>query len=194
MSIIETRDDVIKWKRFPRNWPFVREIHRSPVNSPHKGQWRGALMLSLICVWINGWVNNREADDFRRYRAHYDVTVMIYHHGNKSHLPITYFAVVQSFWNDAHNTAAIEQLKRMLWTNEILRDLSLIWVSGGYPILYSSLEPTKILIVSSFEKTYGNVFRITDTLWRESLVTGRFPSQRTSTITEPWYFPAVCLK
>ena len=57
-------------------WPLVRGIHRSPVNSPHKGQWRGALMFSLICVWINGWVNNREAGDLRRYRAHYDVTVM----------------------------------------------------------------------------------------------------------------------
>ena len=45
-------------------------------NSPHKGQWRGALMLSLICVWINGWVNNREAGDLRCYRVHYDVTVM----------------------------------------------------------------------------------------------------------------------
>ena len=53
-----------------------RGIHRSPVNSPHKDQWRGALMFSLICVWINGWVNNREAGDLRRYRAHYDVTVM----------------------------------------------------------------------------------------------------------------------
>ena len=54
-----------------------REIHRSPVNSPHKGQWRAALMFSLICVWINGWVNNRgEAGDLRRYRAHFDVTVM----------------------------------------------------------------------------------------------------------------------
>ena len=190
------RDDVIKWKHFPRYWPFVRGIHRSPVNSPHKGQWRGALMFSLIyariknkrlsthsrgwwfetlscslwrhrnevasevrhgwvssefyvlwprsslyqiaacrqlydrvlleptvpvstilfdyivrkhddvikwmcgeftgqrciprtkasdaellcfsliCVWINSWVNNREAGDLRRYRAHYDVTVM----------------------------------------------------------------------------------------------------------------------
>ena len=46
------------------------------VNSPHKGQWRGALMFSLLCVWINGWVNNREACDLRRYRAHCDVTVM----------------------------------------------------------------------------------------------------------------------
>ena len=69
-------DDVIKWKHFPRNWSFVRGIHWSPVNSPHKGQWRGALMFSLICVWINGWENNREAGDLRRYRAHYDVIVM----------------------------------------------------------------------------------------------------------------------
>ena len=51
--------------------------HLSPVNSPHKGQWRGAWMFSLICVWINGWVNNREAGDQRRYRAHYDVIVML---------------------------------------------------------------------------------------------------------------------
>ena len=51
-------------------------IHRSPVNSLHKGQWRGALMFPLICVWINGWVNNGEAGDLRRYRAHYDVTLM----------------------------------------------------------------------------------------------------------------------
>ena len=70
-------DDVIKWKHFPRYWPFVRGIHRSPVNSPHKGQWRGALMFSLICARINGWVNNREAGDLRRYRAHYDVIVMV---------------------------------------------------------------------------------------------------------------------
>ena len=69
-------DDVIKWKHFPRNWPFVRGIHRSPVNSQHKGQWRGALMFSLICVWINDWENNHEAGDLRRYRAYYDVTIM----------------------------------------------------------------------------------------------------------------------
>ena len=61
---------------FPRYWPFVRGIHRSPVNYLHKGQWRGALMFSLICIWINGWVNNGEAGDLRRSRAHYDVIVM----------------------------------------------------------------------------------------------------------------------
>ena len=74
----QIHDDVIKWKHFPRYWPFVRGIHPFPVNSPHKGQWRRALMFLLICVWINGWVNNREAGDLRRYLAHYDVSVMSY--------------------------------------------------------------------------------------------------------------------
>ena len=70
-------DNVIKWKHFPRYWPFVRGIHRSMVNSPHKGQWRGPLMFSLICARINGWVNNREAGDLRLNRAHYDIIVMM---------------------------------------------------------------------------------------------------------------------
>ena len=43
---------------------------------PHT-QASDALMFPLICVWINGWVNNRGAGDLRRYRAHYDVSVMI---------------------------------------------------------------------------------------------------------------------
>ena len=41
--------------------------HRSPVNSPHKGQWRGALIFPLIYAWINAWSNNREAGDLRRH-------------------------------------------------------------------------------------------------------------------------------
>ena len=57
-------DDVIKWKHFPHYWPFVWGIHRPLVNSPHKDQW------------TNGWVNNRDAGDLRRHRAHYDVIVM----------------------------------------------------------------------------------------------------------------------
>ena len=61
---------------FPCYWPFVRGIHRSPMNSPHKGQWSGALRFHLIRAWINGLVNNREAGDLRRHRAYYNVTVM----------------------------------------------------------------------------------------------------------------------
>ena len=50
----------------------------SPVTgeSSHKHQWRGDLMFSLICAWINGWVNNGEAGDLRRHCAYYDITVM----------------------------------------------------------------------------------------------------------------------
>ena len=62
---------------FPRYWPFVRGIHRSPVNSPHKGQWRGTLMFSVISAWRNGWANNREPDYLRPHHAHYDVIVML---------------------------------------------------------------------------------------------------------------------
>ena len=85
-------DDVIKSKHFPRYWQFVRGIHRSPVNSPHKGQWHGALVFSLICVWINGWVNNREAGDLRRYCAHCDVSAMAtrIYLSRPQHFPIHY--------------------------------------------------------------------------------------------------------
>ena len=61
-------DDVIKWKHFPYYWTFVRD----------KGQWHGALFLIFfIWAWTNGLVNNGDADDLRRHRAHYDVTLML---------------------------------------------------------------------------------------------------------------------
>ena len=56
---------------FPSYSPFVRGIHRTPVDSSNKGQWRGALVFSLICAWTNAWANNRDACDLRRNRAHY---------------------------------------------------------------------------------------------------------------------------
>ena len=55
---------------FSASLAFVREIHQSPVGSPHKCQWHGALMFSLICAWTNGWANSRDASDLRRHRAH----------------------------------------------------------------------------------------------------------------------------
>ena len=63
-------EDVIKWKHFQRYRPFVRGILRWPVNSSRKGQWRGALVFSLIHAWTNGWANNRDAGDLRRHRTH----------------------------------------------------------------------------------------------------------------------------
>ena len=52
-------------------------IHRWPVDSPHKGQWRGALTFSLTWAWTNGWANIRDARDSIRHRAHYDVIATI---------------------------------------------------------------------------------------------------------------------
>ena len=69
----------------------MRGIHRSAVNFPHKGKWHGALMLSLICVWINGWVNNRKAGDLRRYRAYYDVIVISQQRKRRFHEYTAYF-------------------------------------------------------------------------------------------------------
>ena len=67
-------EDVIKWKHFPRCWPFVRGIHRWPLDSPHKGQWCRALVFSLICAWTNGSANNRDTGDLIRHHGHCDVT------------------------------------------------------------------------------------------------------------------------
>ena len=66
----------MKWKHFPRYWIFVWRIHRSPVDSPHKGQWCGTVMFSLICTWTNTWANNPDPSDLRRLCTHYDITAM----------------------------------------------------------------------------------------------------------------------
>ena len=67
ICVYSEHDDAIKW-------PFVRGIHLSPVNSPHKGQWYRDFMLSLIYAWTNVWAYHRNAGDLRRHCAQYDVT------------------------------------------------------------------------------------------------------------------------
>ena len=57
-------------------------------------RWRGALILSLICVWINSWVNNSKTGDLRRYRVHYDVSVMV---GDPMSPPGTNFSKILTF-------------------------------------------------------------------------------------------------
>ena len=64
-------DDVIKWKHFPRYWPFVRGIHRSAQRPVTR------IFDVFFDLHLNkSWVNNGGAGDFRRYRAHYDIRVM----------------------------------------------------------------------------------------------------------------------
>ena len=100
-------DDVIKWKHFPCYWPFVWEIHRSVMNSPHRGQWRGALIFSLIRAWTNGWVNNGDiAGDLRRHRAHVDARVIS-----------TLYRLQTRFKTSYVNKIILESIK-MKWVNE----------------------------------------------------------------------------
>ena len=70
----QPHDDAIKWKYFPRNWPFVRETGTGDF--PTQRPVTQSFNVVFICVWINGWVKNREAGDLRRHRGHYDVNVM----------------------------------------------------------------------------------------------------------------------
>ena len=70
------------WWRHPME-TFSALLAICAGNSPVPDQWRGALMFSLICARISGWVNNGQAGDLRRYRVHCDVIVMnilCFHH------------------------------------------------------------------------------------------------------------------
>ena len=110
---------------------FVRGIHRWRVNSPHIGQWRGALMFSSICAWINGWVNNPEAGDLIRYRAHYDVIIMIithmewyisvswtiYHTSTSKHYnPVTSYGIRDLGYHCSGNRLPPGRRKAITWT------------------------------------------------------------------------------
>ena len=92
-------DDIIKWKHFPRQFTICAGNSPLRVNSPHKGQWRRALVFSLICVWINGWVNTREAGDLRRHRAHYDVIVMRICHSTMKTEPVGRLVLVHTVFS-----------------------------------------------------------------------------------------------
>ena len=68
--------DVIKWKHFPRYWPFCAG------NLPVTGEFPSRRPVTpkrwgFLCTWTNGWKNNRDAGDLRHHRAHYDVIVMV---------------------------------------------------------------------------------------------------------------------
>ena len=69
-------DDVIKWKHFPRYWPFVRGIHRSPGNSPHKKPEARNFYALFDLRLHKRESKNGEAGDLWHHRAHYDVSVM----------------------------------------------------------------------------------------------------------------------
>ena len=114
-------DDVIQWKYFPRDWPFVRGIHRSPVNSPHKGQWRRALMFSLICVWFYwlwfetpSWSLWRQCNECVFYGiSHGHYTVISHQLWNTIHLLERYRIANRNHYN-IDNTGLVNRYYRKL--------------------------------------------------------------------------------
>ena len=95
---------------------ILRGIHRSPMNSPHKGQWRGALMFSLICAWINGCAYNRDAGDLRRHGAHYYVVISE-----------EYQDLIEDIVRDGRLYSS-HQHQEVLKVSDILQSFSLIYV------------------------------------------------------------------
>ena len=124
--------------------PFVWRIHRSPVNSHHKGQWRGDLVFSLICAWTNGWVNNRDAGDLRRNRTHYDVTIMYTGSLHYWHPPvIVTHGITHGHW-DNHTIFMM-----------CLKQPSIIWMNEWHPS-FNTLRPRKMAAV--LQTTFSNAF------------------------------------
>ena len=132
-------DDVIKWKHLPRYWPFVRGIHRSQVNSPHNGQWRGALMFSLICYHclhiycIQLW-NARH--------RHCNSTRKTVHHTKRKFPPAIYNKIIYSSFPLIKNLIYLQTICLNISTPEgravsVTRELDLsllcrIWLFGRH--------------------------------------------------------------
>ena len=66
-----SHDDIIKCTHLPRQWPFVRGIHRSPVDSPHKGHVTGTFDVPFLLIRTDGWTNTRLTGNSRRHDSQF---------------------------------------------------------------------------------------------------------------------------
>ena len=110
-------------------------------------------MFSIICTWINGWVNNGQAGDLRRHRAHYDVTVM-------QATALLKHLKCPVFCKSAHPS----QLNLFLFFSWNIYERR-PWSMGGKRWV------SFVMMTSS----NGTIFRVTGPLWGEPLVIGGFP-------------------
>ena len=141
----------------------------SPVRgeSPYKGQWRGALMFCLICVWINGWVNNGAVGDLRRYRAHGDVIVMVQRDNTHIH---KYFSVrPYDECLKMHKTLCFGVVRKTLSSYFSLLSLSVgnQLVAGGFPWQKDSNADLWCFVVVSLNKLLNkhSIERQSETPW-----------------------------
>ena len=153
-----------KWKHFPRYWSFV-----------HKDQWRGALMFSLIGAWTNHWVNNREAGDLRRHRAHNDV-IVIFTHGTRD--IARKLAQYYTCWCLGPLALPGHQLHTLIFQEDTL---ALQWRHNGRNGV-SNLQPHDCLLNCLFSRRSKKISKlcVTGLCTGNSLATGEFPAQRAS--------------
>ena len=135
-------------ENFPRYWPFVQGIHWSPVNSPHKGQWRRALVFSLIFAWTNGWVNNRDAGDLRHHCTHYDVTVMKQAQNMVLSNGRRYNTYIDGLVQEKRNSSALAMELRLSCTNPLI--YFLIGRDLVQTLIESSLQGAIQNVISSY--------------------------------------------
>ena len=130
-------DGVIKWKPFPCYWSFVRGIHRSPVDSPHKGQGRKALVFSLMFAWRNGSAHSRNAGESKRNGLHCDVTVKLYIYIYSTHFSILWLLMdwwrkcpgYQQPWYWPHSPGIFCSPWSLDWAIQVLQMPLPIWFS-----------------------------------------------------------------
>ena len=161
-----------------------------PGEFPHKGQWRGALMFSLICVWINDWVNNREAGDLRRYRAHYDVIVLC----STDYYNIYLFIFLLDCYTVRYSPANFHQSMEMMEFSvfkALFATLHRLTISDGCTALQwrhnghgsvSNYQPHDRLLNRLFWRRSKKTskLRVTGLCEGNSPGTGEFPAQRAS--------------
>ena len=98
-------NNVIKWKHYRVTDPLWGEsaFHRW-ILLTRTSQWRGIFMFSLICAWTNVWANIQDTEDLIRYRARYDVIVMLEAGRSIGYASKTHLKVESREISFAHNT------------------------------------------------------------------------------------------
>ena len=114
----------------------------SPVNFPHKGQWLGPLMFSLICPLNNSWANNGDAGDLRHHRAHYAlIMVFVMYRGD-----FRCRRAVESL-SSRHHLQEINDFSDILWSQKQIQSLTLLksfrWIHFTCVCSLALLKKTK---------------------------------------------------
>ena len=135
-------------------------------------------MFSLICTWINGWVNTRDAGDLRRHRAHYDVIVMLQGCNTCTGVVLKYMGTSNT--KPPKNAAQCELCA-------YLSGLSSTWVHYSDVIMGAvTSQITSLTIVCLLTRLFRrrskktSKLRVTGLCAGNSPVTGEFPAQRAS--------------